>query len=142
MTNAMLRNATPADQDSVLSVFLDAWTKLCLELGIDIDMGNLPRFRIDATKVALVDDELVGFFRLNESRELLERIYVNPVYQHSGVGGLLLKNAEELGAKELWVDEGNVNAQRFYESHGWADSGLRAPGYLVPESVMLRYERK
>ncbi len=140
MTNAMLRNATPADQAPVLEVFLAAWTQLYSDRGFEIDKGDLPSLRIDATKVAVIDGEIVGFIRLNEEKDLLERIYVTPEHQHEGVGSLLIDAAQELGARELWVDEGNLKSRKFYENHGWSASGEKTRGYIFPDSYMLQYK--
>lgn len=71
---------------------------------------------------------------------LLDELYVAPARRNSGIGsaimGLLRDFALEAGidAIEINVDEGDVDAQRFYERHGYTsiepDTNERAVYYF------------
>ncbi len=60
---------------------------------------------------------------------LLDELYVAPTYRNNGIGsailGLLHDNADAIGidAIEINVDEGDVDAQRFYERNGYTSIG-------------------
>jgi putative acetyltransferase len=55
----------------------------------------------------------------------LEHLYVHPNWHGRGVGRALLEVARE-GQDELrlWVFQGNANARRFYERHGFTCESL------------------
>lgn len=59
---------------------------------------------------------------------LLEELYVQPALRGHGIGGRLLERAMELARArrcdtfEINVDEGDVDAQRFYVAHGFSDT--------------------
>jgi GNAT superfamily N-acetyltransferase len=72
---------------------------------------------------------------------LLDELYVEPDRRGGGLGAamirLLLADADDLGvsAIEINVDAGDVDAQRFYERHGFSgadpDTGERAFYYFL-----------
>ena len=72
---------------------------------------------------------------------LLDELYVAPDRRGRGLGAamihLLIEDAKEMGvsAIEINVDEGDVDAQRFYERHGFngadPDTGERAFYYFL-----------
>lgn len=56
--------------------------------------------------------------------DLLDKLYVEPAFQNSGIGAALLTYAvEELGARELWALEYNTRGIAFYQRHGFALTG-------------------
>jgi GNAT superfamily N-acetyltransferase len=71
---------------------------------------------------------------------LLDELYVAPAHRNQGIGtdiiDLLHDHARRIGvdAIEINVDEGDVDAQRFYERHGFSatepDTGERAFYYF------------
>ena len=69
--------------------------------------------------VAETRDEIVGFLAIQES--CVDRMYVKPNHQRSGIGTALLVKARELspGGLELHTHQENGPARRFYEKHGF-----------------------
>jgi diamine N-acetyltransferase len=75
------------------------------------------------------DREAVGFartqFHLNENHLYLASLYLLPAFQGRGIGGGLLRaaeeRAEEYGLDELWVSvmAENERARRWYEKRGF-----------------------
>ncbi len=65
------------------------------------------------------DDGVVkGFVRVKDGE--IEKLFVEPVLQDRGIGGVLLRYAADvLGGRRLWVLEKNPRAIRFYERHGF-----------------------
>jgi GNAT superfamily N-acetyltransferase len=67
---------------------------------------------------------------------LLDELYVSPAHRNKGIGSAILRLLHEhadiagLDAIEINVDEGDIDAQRFYERHGYSstepNSGERA----------------
>ncbi|MBP0973244.1 MAG: GNAT family N-acetyltransferase [Oscillospiraceae bacterium] len=56
--------------------------------------------------------------------DLLDKLYVEPAFQNSGIGAALLTYAvEELGANWLWALQYNTRGIAFYERHGFALTG-------------------
>lgn len=56
--------------------------------------------------------------------ELLDKLYVEPQFQNSGIGAKLLAFAvKERGAKELWALEYNTRGISFYQRNGFALTG-------------------
>jgi putative acetyltransferase len=78
-------------------------------------------------EVWVADDEgrLLGFLAIEHSTNLeapvLERLYVEPAEQSSGVGSALLDQTKALRPQQiyLWVFQKNTGAIRFYERHGF-----------------------
>lgn len=90
--------------------------------------------------VWVYDDGLVKGMLHVQGGEVRE-LYVEPFFQHNGVGGALLRFAvERRGARRLWVLEKNRQAIGFYEAHGFALTGERIPEEGTPEFV-VRMER-
>lgn len=106
--------------------------------------------------VAERDGRLVGFVIAGAERPSVEAVrgeragigevhalYVHPDAWFTGTGAALLDAATRRLAKDgyhgltLWVLEGNTQARRFYERHGWRPDGardkLRFGGALLPE---------
>ena len=79
----------------------------------------------EALKNTFVYDDggvLKGFIRVNGSE--IEKLYVEPAFQSSGIGAELLDFAvSELGADRLWALEYNERGIAFYMRHGFRLTG-------------------
>lgn len=69
--------------------------------------------------IVIIDEEVVGMIAYNE-REI-SQLYIHIDYQGIGIGHTLLDRvkAQSCGRLTLYTFEVNVNAQRFYEKHGF-----------------------
>lgn len=85
--------------------------------------------------VARTDGTLIGFvmvtvdnghYEQDETRGLIENIYVRPAYRNQGIGSKLLDAAEETlraAGADIFALEAmanNEDARQFYRSHGYA----------------------
>ena len=78
--------------------------------------------------IIVYDDEFVkGMAEIKQSADTLEivQLYVDPFFQHCGIGGELLSEIERRDVNNitLWVLEKNINAKKFYEKHGFHATG-------------------
>ena len=70
------------------------------------------------------DGAVKGFLRVRGSE--IEKLFVEPVLQGRGIGGVLLEYAAgSLGASSLWALEKNSRALSFYRRHGFLPTGER-----------------
>ena len=71
------------------------------------------------------EDEFVkGFIDLDGTE--ITQLYVDSFFANQGIGGKLIDFAiESFDSDRLWVLEKNTKARRFYERHGFADTGNR-----------------
>lgn len=79
-----------------------------------------------------------GFVRglLHLLGEEILQLYVDPFFQHQGIGGALMRFALHQGARRLWVLEKNQQAIRFYRAHGFDFTGSRKLEQGTPEYVV------
>lgn len=74
--------------------------------------------------IFVYDDGIVrGFVEIDG--EELKRLYVEPLFQGRGIGAELIEFAAARGCRFLWALEKNGRALRFYERHGFTDTGER-----------------
>ncbi len=86
-------------------------------------------------RIARINRQIVGFvmvtidsgrYEQDETRGIIENIFVEPVHRSQGVGSELLDTAEELlreaGAEILALEvmADNESARQFYRAHGYA----------------------
>ncbi len=72
--------------------------------------------------VSTADNQVVSMMALHD--EWIEQLYTTPEHQRRGHGALMLGVAQATRCSlALWTFEGNVAARRFYEAHGFAQSG-------------------
>ncbi|MBR3629550.1 MAG: GNAT family N-acetyltransferase [Oscillospiraceae bacterium] len=130
-----IRKAVPADAGRIAEIFVT-----------DYRVSFYPFFRNDAYYFAelnvldtaaeyaagsealahsyVYDDGIVkGFIRFCGTE--IEKLFVEPQFQCSGVGAALLSFAVSQGARELWVLEYNTRGIAFYERHGFSCTGER-----------------
>ncbi|MFN8634872.1 MAG: GNAT family N-acetyltransferase [Chloroflexota bacterium] len=74
--------------------------------------------------VAEVDGQLAGFLALKDrggGQGYLHEIFVEPEYQHRGIGSILMRLAKELAPAGLRLHtlQRNARAAAFYERHGF-----------------------
>ncbi|WP_026498183.1 GNAT family N-acetyltransferase [Butyrivibrio sp. WCD2001] len=88
-------------------------------------------------KVWVYDDGIVkGMIHL-EGKEIVE-LYVDYFFWGQGIGSKLLEFAEEkFDVKFVWTLEKNVDAVRFYETHGFKLNGKRQPEEGTPEYIVM-----
>lgn len=67
------------------------------------------------------DGVIKGFIRLNGA--LLDKLFVEPVFQSRGIGAKLLQFAVENGADHLWALKYNTRGIAFYQRHGFVLTG-------------------
>ncbi|TDB82991.1 GNAT family N-acetyltransferase [Actinomadura sp. KC216] len=142
----ILRPAGTADLPRLAPMWRAAW--------LDGHAGHVPaelmdargpgHFTVHATRYAgsttvATDDggRLLGMIILGPAEGEVVQLAVDGSARGQGVGGALLRSAEERFAgehEEAWlaVVPGNARARRFYEFHGWRDTG--AMTYAAPTS--------
>jgi putative acetyltransferase len=77
------------------------------------------RFEADWPRmtVALSGETLIGFLLMTDGH--IDMLFMDPDASGKGAGALLLRHAEERGARSLECFRDNHGARRFYERHGW-----------------------
>jgi GNAT superfamily N-acetyltransferase len=141
-----IRLATPEDAEEVARLLHDFNREFGTPTpGVDVLAPRLRRLlAADDTIAILAGTPAVGVglvtFRPNVwytgRVALLDELYVAPALRSRGIGAgiidrlLTLAREEGVDLIEINVDEGDVDAQRFYERHGFSatdpDSGERA----------------
>src|SRR5206468_2864242 len=85
--------------------------------------------------VAEVHGSTLAFLAMKGS--YIDRLYVHPSHQRSGIGGLLLLKAKAVspGGLELHTHQQNVSARAFYEKHGFVavKFGISPPPESEPD---------
>lgn len=89
---------------------------------------------------------LIFYFVIDEGE--ITRIAVAPGNRRQGVGGRLLRQADEFCAEHgirrmlLDVRESNVSAREFYARHGFSQDGIRKKFYTNPQEDAILMSRK
>ena len=100
----------------------------------------------DGFIVAEVNRIVVGFavgFLAQEGTGRIFSLAVHPLYQNRGMGSALLKEIIDVFTKSgvaevvLEVRLGNFKAKRFYERHGFEETGIAEKYYNDGESAFL-----
>jgi GNAT superfamily N-acetyltransferase len=133
-----VRPASPADA-AVLAGLLDAFNREFGDPtpGVEILAARLERLLAGPSALALLAGEPPAGFALMTLRPsvwyegpvaVLDELYVVPQLRSRGLGSALLGAAEEAVRRrggellEIQVDGDDVDARRFYERHGYADT--------------------
>ena len=84
--------------------------------------------RFDEFVVAIVEGEVAGYYSLGENNYFWH-LYVDPAFQRRGVGAALHRaalsaiRARGFDTATLDVAAANEKALRFYQAHGWHETG-------------------
>lgn len=85
--------------------------------------------------VAEVDGVAAAFMAI--AGDFVDQLYVDPVYQRSGIGTSLLEHARALSPEHLWLYtlQINTNGRAFYERNGFRAHrlGISSPPESEPE---------
>ena len=135
--NFVIENCPQELEPQVKEVFLRSWFPLCRDLGLDPNAVPHGEWTMDATRVAMEGPHILGFTTLRGYE--LERIYLTPGAQGTGLGAALINDAVEHGVTYLWVDEGNSRARRFYEKNDWRATDEITFGRHFPNSPVRKY---
>jgi GNAT superfamily N-acetyltransferase len=133
-----MRRATSADAVVVASLLHDFNVEFATPTPrVEVLAERLERLLAGDDVVALLAPEPAAAVALVTFRPnvwypgpvgLLDELYVRPDLRGGGIGSALLRRAcaiaRERGAEllEINVDEGDVDARRFYERHGFANA--------------------
>jgi putative acetyltransferase len=121
----IVRRATQADiaalADIGVAAYRFAFLKIIGEEGLATFGQNYfsDRFAREwpAVAVAERDRTILGFAEVRDGT--LDMLFIAPQLVGSGVGGVLLADAEKRGAVRLECFRDNIGARHFYERHGW-----------------------
>lgn len=153
--NVVLREATPADLDAVVEVFLACWrgsyaavlpqslvASISDERAVEMWTRALGSAR-GHTVVADDGERILGLTRWEVSGAAgqVHSLYVSPAAQGSGLGTRLLDHAEDAFVQQrvtsatLWVFAANGPSVGFYRSRGWRPDGATRvePEFGQPE---------
>jgi GNAT superfamily N-acetyltransferase len=143
MTTLALRNAGPADLESVVRIFLGCFrvtyaarlpSRLVASMSDEAARSLWARALTSPRRevvVAQVDDKVCGVvgFAADGEDGWVHSLYVAPDAQGHGVGSTLVRHAAdrlvEAGCRRayLWVFAENEPSVRFYARHGWIPDG-------------------
>jgi ribosomal-protein-alanine N-acetyltransferase len=100
----------------------------------------------DSFIVAEINGIVAGYaagFMASEGAGRIFSLAVHPAYQNRGVGSVLLKEIinifRKMGVSEiiLEVRAGNIKAKKFYEKHGFYQTGILEKYYANAENACL-----
>jgi ribosomal protein S18 acetylase RimI-like enzyme len=164
----LLRPAEPEDAIAVARVHVRSWQAAYRSLLPAVYLDNLrPEDRAQQydfasrdplkprTIVACDEGLILGFATTMPSREPdlkdhgeLCALYVDPEHWDRGFGVVLVSAARtglfQLGFRNavLWIMDGNIRAQRFYQIDRWAPDGVRKRDSIWGVTVdEIRYQR-
>jgi GNAT superfamily N-acetyltransferase len=129
-----VRPAAIADTDAIVDVWFNGWREAHLGHVPDALLAHRSQatFReripeiLATTSVVTIDHRVVGL--VVTATDEIEQLYVAPSHRGTGIAVALLRHGETVIADEhrsafLAVVDGNARARRFYERHGWQDTG-------------------
>lgn len=127
MSKTLIREASPADHDALLAIWLASVRATHAFLSEDDIQALLPLVDKHALRelelwVLVEDDRPIGFSGLDGNK--LEALFIAPEHFRKGGGRLLVEHARGLkGPLLVDVNEQNPEAVRFYESLGFRTCG-------------------
>ncbi|GMA69886.1 N-acetyltransferase [Leuconostoc litchii] len=142
MQRLMLRAMQPNDSEALARIYLGSrqhnfpWVKHPrLDDFLTVSRG-------ETVKVAVLDEEIVGFASLLKQEYFLHLLFVKEGWNGHGIGAQLLSWARHEVTKplELKVVTGNIDAQRFYQREGFVvvDKSV----FAKPQNLTYRDNRK
>jgi len=90
-------------------------------------------------RVAEVDGAIAGFSKVTAGH--LDMLFIDPAAQRSGVGSVLLAEAEARGTCTLECFRDNRSARGFYERHGWTLARSYEREFLGRMRAFVFYEK-
>ncbi len=122
------------DEYSYLPDFQKLNLQSATDLFVDIIQSEFPLW------VAEANGKLLGFMAIKDS--YIDRLYVLPDQQRSGIGGQLIQHAKNLSPTglELYTHQQNQRARSFYEKSGFkaVKFGVSPPPESLPD-VMYQW---
>lgn len=105
---------------------------------VDLQVYSLAKSYFDNPNlldgILVYDDKFVKALISINDHEIKE-LYVDPFFEGMGIGGKLLEHAfSKYHCKELWVLDKNSRAKKFYNRHGFAETGEVREVPEAPES--------
>lgn len=126
--SVVIRPAKPADVPALARIAVASYRKTFLPIiGWDgLEQRGIPyfehRFSEECPHFQVAESEggeLLGFAEVRGG--VLDMLFVHPEAVGSGIGLLLLDDAEQRGAIALECFARNAAARRFYLKHGWRE---------------------
>lgn len=154
ITDMEIRKATIEDISRIAEILVFSKRKnyrsiFNNDIGSFIDLQVYPLAKSYSDNPDLLDDILVyddkfvkGLISIDGSE--IKELYVDPFFEGKGIGGKLLEYAiSKYHCKELWVLDKNDRAKKFYNRHGFTETGevrevLEAPKSGILECKMAR----
>jgi len=131
-TPVLIRNYCAADRESVMDIWYDGWHSIAPGL---VHPHSRPEWRerwvsqivpTHEIAVAAAENEVLGFVTFNPQTSELSQLFTRLPELGRGIGGMLInwvKNRCPAGVY-LYTLEINHRSRRFYEKHGFRESGL------------------
>ncbi len=128
LSNLTIRRANHADRASLHQLLVRSWLTSwaphlpaeCVRRFHDTDPTSAwLATDLEQIDVAVLDEKIVAAMQVRD--KVLEDIHVDPDFKRQGIGSMLLRRDEELGARRLLVRAFNGPAMAFYEAHGWVN---------------------
>lgn len=130
--NYEIQDVRESDRDVLVALRLSAMKESLERVGrydpVRARNRFLVGFKATDTKKIIINENIVGFFvlRNNEDHLLLDHLYVDPGYQGTGLGGMVMSSIKQY-AKELKISIrlGALKlskANEFYKKHGFVQT--------------------
>lgn len=132
----MIRKAVAADASRIaeISIFTKRMNYRTIFHNDQVSFGEMQvyplakQFLDDPEKLSgfwVFDDGFVKAYIHLDGSQIVE-LYVDPFFENQGIGSKLIEFAiHQFDADTLWVLKKNQSARRFYERHGFSESGQR-----------------
>jgi putative acetyltransferase len=126
-----LRPYVPADEAEAIELWRRTWKQAYPELDFD---ARLPWWRerwrttlVPNSNIVVADDGgvLIGLVTVDPRNRYLDQLVVAPEAWGSGVAEKLMAEAKRISPSglDIFVNQDNLRAIRFYEKHGFAFGG-------------------